>query len=151
VDWGAKHLIHSFDEPCFKLYRLHGDEFAIVATKHNTFEEFLNKLQLFANAFSNEEFNNDGTLLSFNVSIGLTPIKENPVKSMTCALIALKHAKNSKEMLVHYSDELPIIKAYEKNIYTLGFIKEAIKENSVVPYFQPIFSHKEGVITKYEP
>jgi len=146
----AKHLVHSFDEPCFKLYRLHSDEFAIVATRHNTFEEFLDKLHLFANEFSDEEFNNDGTHLSFNVAIGLTPLKENPIKSMTCALIALKHAKNSKEMLVHYSDELPIIKAYEKNIYTLGLIKEAIKENSVLPYFQPIFSHQERTITKYE-
>lgn len=148
--YAAKHLVHSFDEPCFRLYRLHSDEFAIVATHHNTFEEFLSKLQLFASEFSNQEFNNDGTHLSFNVSIGLTPFKENPVKSMTCALIALKHAKNSKEILMHYSDELPIMKEYEKNIYTLGLIKEAIKENGVIPYFQPIFSHKEGAITQYE-
>lgn len=146
----AKHLVSSFDEPCFRLYRLHSDEFAIVATQHNTFEEFLGKLHLFASEFSNQEFNNDGTNLSFNVSIGLTPFKENPVKSMTCALIALKHAKNSKEILMHYSDELPIMKEYEKNIYTLGLIKEAIKENGVIPYFQPIFSHKEGAITQYE-
>lgn len=146
----AKHLIYAFHEPCFRLYRLHSDEFAIVATQHNTLEEFLKKLQLFASEFSHKEFNSDGTLLSFNISIGLTPLKENPVKSMTCALIALKHAKNSKELLVHYSDELPIIKAYEKNIFTLGLIKEAIKENGVIPYFQPIFSHKEGTITKYE-
>jgi len=146
----AKHLVHAFNEPCFRLYRLHSDEFAIVATQHNTFEEFLDKLHLFASEFSDEEFNNDGTLLSFNISIGLTPMKQTPIKSMTCALIALKHAKNSKEMLVHYSDELPIIKAYEKNIYTLGLIKEAIKENGVIPYFQPIFCHEKGVITKYE-
>jgi len=69
---------------------------------------------------------------------------------MTCALVALKHAKNSKEILVQYSDELPIIKEYEKNIYTLNLIKEAIKEKSVIPYFQPIFSHKDAAITKYE-
>lgn len=99
---------------------------------------------------SNEEFNNDGTLLSFGISIGIAPIQETPSKSMTCALVALKHAKNSKEPLVHYSDELPIIKAYEKNIYTLNLIKHAIKENTVIPYFQPIFSHKEGAITKHE-
>jgi len=146
----ATYLVHSFSEPCFRLYRLHGDEFAIVATQHNTFEEFVDKLQCFASEFSNEEFNNDGTLLSFGISIGIAPIQETPSKSMTCALVALKHAKNSKEPLVHYSDELPIIKAYEKNIYTLNLIKHAIKENTVIPYFQPIFSHKEGAITKHE-
>lgn len=150
LNYTAKHLLHFFDEPYFKLYRLHSDEFAIIVTNGCSLEFFIEKLNTFANDFSNQQFNHDGTLLSFTVAIGVTSKKSSPVKSMTCASIALKQAKNSQETIVTYHEHIPIIKEYENNIHMVNIIKEAIKRQDVIPYFQPIYSHAHSKITKYE-
>lgn len=150
LNYTAKHLLHVFDEPYFKLYRLHSDEFAIIVTNGCSLEFFIEKLNTFANEFSNQQFNHDGTLLSFTVAIGVTSKQSTPVKSMTCASIALKQAKNSQETIVTYHDQIPIIKEYENNIHMVNIIKEAIKRQDIIPYFQPIYSHAQSKITKYE-
>ena len=65
------------------------------------------------------------------------------------AEMALKYAKRNKQHIVLYSKDLGIEKVYEENILWARKITDALKENRVVPYFQPILNLQNNKIEKY--
>jgi c-di-GMP phosphodiesterase len=146
----AKALKFYFEPLGVKLYRINSDEFAILRTHEILLKSFLETLDLFSIEFPNEEFVFEENSLSFNIAMGMTDERESPIKSITAALIALRHAKNARETIVCFTQELPLIKEYEHNISVVKRIKRALKKNKVVPYFQPIFSYEYGTVVKYE-
>ena len=63
---------------------------------------------------------------------------------------ALKLSRQVDDDLVLYSDNLNRNSELESNIYWNKQIKEAILNNRIVPFFQPIYDNKLNKITKYE-
>lgn len=65
--------------------------------------------------------------------------------------ISQLEAKN-KNLNYYLSEQvgMDIIKEQEKNIYWIDFLKKSFKEDSIVPFFQPIVESKSGKIVKYE-
>lgn len=49
-----------------------------------------------------------------------------------------------------YSDEISLDEEYANNIKWAGKIKEAIKNDNIVPVFQPIVNNKDDSWEKYE-
>lgn len=66
------------------------------------------------------------------------------------AMIAIDIAKRHKEKSCFFDEKLVDKLSYKKNMEILYSVEEAIKEDRIVPYFQPIMDLKTGNIYKYE-
>lgn len=136
-------LIHT---PNKRLYRLGGDDFAIVL--ENT--QRLHVLQL-AEAITEQIEDHTFIIetIKFNITVktainDIYPILEN-------ADLALKEIKkDNTTSVVEYSQKLDLKKKIEKNLETITLIKNAIKNDKILPYFQPIINLQTLQIEKYE-
>ncbi len=128
------------------IYRIGGDEFAILATNKSVdelmqigtnLEEFIRKQNL--------KIDNILTNLSVRVAINnVVPLLENA----DLALKALKEVTNKR--VVKYEEKLSIKKEWQKNLEVINMVKSALKEDRIVPYFQGIVNLQTMKIEKYE-
>jgi diguanylate cyclase (GGDEF)-like protein len=128
------------------IYRLGGDEFGIL------FSNISNKKALdiaynFEKKISNHDFNVYDLTLHLLVSIAsnsIAPILENT--DLALKLLKKDHTKR----ILEYSDDLNIKTNVKENMNTIELIKSAVKEDRIVPFFQPIINLKTSKIEKYE-
>ena len=130
-----------------QLFYLGSDEFAIVSDVVNDkkLRTYLNDLQSKINAFTIEI---DGNRLKGTVTIAVASGREKILKH---AHIALKEAKNEgKNRIKFYNKSLNIEKLQQKIQHFSPIIREAIEEDDVIPYFQPIVDNRTKTIHKFE-
>jgi diguanylate cyclase (GGDEF)-like protein len=133
--------------PYFKLYRLGGDEYAILDTKSDDIEEFEVLIHNLARVLSERFYINIDQEISLSVTIGAAYNRENLVIH---ADMALKSAKIRNKSHLFYDDDMLIVSEYEKNLRWTKTLKQAIVADRVFPYYQPIFNNKTGRIEHYE-
>lgn len=129
-------------------YRLYGNVFALVNTSMMNFskyDEFISEsLKVFKeNALFIETENLE---LYINITLGISIAQEDPIKTAT---IALNKAKKLNKRFFVYNTEIDTKESIKNSIYWREKIKEALQNNCVVPFFQPIFN-TENEIVKYE-
>ena len=90
------------------------------------------------------EKTNTSIVLTFTIGICLE--NEDCFKK---ANIALKKAKKSKDTFAYYSQHMINKERYQKQIDMANIIKDALKLNQVVPFYQPIIN-RNGDVIKYE-
>jgi c-di-GMP phosphodiesterase len=132
-----------------KLYKLSGDEFAIilenrVMANETTTKAIAKQLSTFIETL---DFTISGTVINLSSSIGYSCSKENLLASSD---MALKYAKTHHKDYIYFSDVSFIEERYEENIIWTKKLKEAIVTNHIVPYYQPIIDNKSGKVVKYE-
>jgi len=66
------------------------------------------------------------------------------------ANMALKLAKKKSKNIIFYSDEASLNEEYKNNLKWIQEIKDAILDDRIVMYFQPIIDNKTNTINKYE-
>jgi diguanylate cyclase (GGDEF)-like protein len=131
----------------YELYRTSGDEFSICANEEssNNFENFIQNISNFVIhlplyiAKLNEEIYIDAT-------IGVSLDKEN---LLTQADIALKFAKTNQKALVIYHESMNTLPKMKNTLIWKRKIQYALKNNKVIPVFQPIVN-SNGKVIKYE-
>ena len=64
--------------------------------------------------------------------------------------MALKKAKRLQKNYIIFNESMQISKEYEYNISWAKKLKDSIRGNNIVPYFQPIFNNHTNKIEKYE-
>ncbi len=131
----------------YKLYKLPGNEFALYSKKaksETVFSSILYDLEssLNKNTFFIKDLEIDATF-----TIGAS-IKDKPL--LEKADIALQEAYRAKKPIVVYNSTYEIEKTIDNNIQMIKKIKCAIKNDRIVPYFQPIYDNKTGKIKSYE-
>ncbi len=130
-------------------YRISGDEFVLHRTveKQNkctctkTIDALLQMMErepLFIEKI--DEF------ITISVTIGFACDPQNPLGK---ADIALKHAKKNRKKFIRYTSDMDNRVDLEKTLYWRKEIRQALKEDRVIPYFQPIVNRSQE-ITKYE-
>jgi len=129
-----------------EIYKLHADEFAILANGIEK-NDFIIHINSVIETISKKEFTIEGNQIHITVSGGISFETENLFIS---ADIALQYAKQKDKNLFTYNDDLSIIKDVEKNINSVKMLKQAIKNDSIIPYFQPIYNLTKSKIEKYE-
>jgi diguanylate cyclase (GGDEF)-like protein len=144
----AERLKNNFSEkfPEAKFYRLGGDDFAIVFefVSMTHLEEII---QIVLELFNNQTFITKGISVDITVSAGASHAN----KLFETADMALKHAKQSKrERYAIYNPKLDASEKIAKNINELKQLNQAIENDGIVPYFQPIFDLETNKIVKYE-
>ncbi|WP_456451382.1 EAL domain-containing protein [Hydrogenimonas sp.] len=131
----------------YEIYHLQGDEFAVVELDKknaNTFLAMIRQAAKLAREFHFTDANGDFVL---QVSIGVAIDQRRPLVK---ADMALKHAKNSNESMVVYSDNLIQPHRYLENVTMTKELANAIKEERIVPYFQTIADTQTLEVYKYE-
>ena len=126
------------------VYILGTDDFGILAQKEKC--KILECAKEIINYFENNEINIDGIVVNISVSIGISdkyPYLEN-------ADIALKNTKTThRENIIYFTPEMDYKNKIAQNIQKTNILYEALKEDRIALYFQPIVD-KEGKAIKYE-
>jgi len=127
-------------------YRISGDTF-VVLSKPLVLKQAVHIAKRWRNQIISKSFCINNIEISVNVKIAINdiyPLLEN-------ADIVLKKIKleNQKDIIV-YSQKLKLREKIQNNINILNLTKEAIRNNMVHAFFQPILNLKSQKIEKYE-
>lgn len=137
--------IEDFDLNKKKIYRVNADCFAIVVETKDKF--YLNSMALeIISQIENSLFIYEELELPVYIQAGIS--QEEPF--LRNAELAILQTKNSFEKVSFYTTELNNKKHSIENINMLKKVKEALKNNKIRPFFQPIVDLNTKNIVKYE-
>jgi len=129
-------------------YRISGDEFAVVFSLKNFSHE---EIELNAHKLNTQltEERYQIANIQHTVSINIAISKYKPL--LETADMALKQLKQKPTVnILHYSQEYNIKETIRNNIEMTQILHDAINNNRIIPYFQPIIDLKTREIVKYE-
>lgn len=143
------------------VYRIHGDEYAVLVNKcweDTLLEEMALKLN---DAVTRTPYVHREADIRISVTIGCAyggnsspPGADGGPgiwKGLTNqANMAMRRARSQKKDFLLYNDNLEVFQEYEHNLFWTAKIREALEENRIIPYFQPILNHATGKVEKYE-
>ncbi len=130
-----------------KLYKLHADEYAVLIPEKiekNSFKQLLNFLH---DAGEEKPYVYYWQKIRVDITLGVSNDKNDIFEK---ADMALKYAKRKRMIYFSYDESMRIIKEYESNLQWARIIREAIEEERIISYFQPIINNKNKSIEKYE-
>ena len=128
------------------VYRLHADEFAVVIDNAYD-EEQLNELGRSLTAHCQDlPYYYEKEALRLHVSIGMAVTSARHLEKVDMALSVAR----SRKRFVTYHPELEVSKRYADNLHWLHVIREALEQDRIVPFFQPILNNRTGAIEKFE-
>lgn len=129
------------------LYKLHADEYAVLAQNDNRFEDLFLIVKELHDKGEKQLYVYQDQKIPINVSMGIARGIE---KIFEKADMALKYVKSKKIHYYFYDDSLQIKREYENNLRWTQLIKNAIEKNRIIPFFQPIVNTKNNEIEIYE-
>ena len=129
-------------------YRLSGDIFALTNISNIPFEDIFILIEELNKTFLNRKIFVDKLNVDIVVSmtIGISIFQEEPILT---AAMALKKAKSLNQSYFVYNNELDSKELIIQSLYWREKIKNAVSENKIIPFYQPIVNRKKEVI-KYE-
>jgi diguanylate cyclase (GGDEF)-like protein len=133
-------------ESC-ELYRLGGDEFVILSYEKDT-QKLLQNIQQLIKYVHEHPLEIDEQEISLSITVGIS--YEETSQLLPTANMALKAARRNKKSLAVYTHELSLNDEYENNIRWIKEIRNAIKDDRIQLYYQPIMDNKNNTIYKYE-
>ncbi|WP_151901074.1 GGDEF domain-containing phosphodiesterase [Sulfurimonas hydrogeniphila] len=135
------------EEQNISVTRLSGDEFALcfrARPSHRTFMRIVNSL---SKEIEQMVFHYEENEIYIRVTMGGTL---QPNEMLEKADIALKVAKEQKKYFLLYDEKLEIERKYQENMEWVKKLKAAIKEERIMPFFQPIFDTRTKKAVSYE-
>ncbi len=136
-----------------KAYRLHGDEFLLyfeegflsVSNYHEQIDAMMNDIE---NTIADCDTHNCASL-TLSAGVALYTSSTIHEKLLQYAGMAYKEAKAGHKKFLVYHESMQ--KAdYENNIQWIQKIKDAIAQDRIVTFYQPIIDNRTGTISKYE-
>jgi PAS domain S-box-containing protein/diguanylate cyclase (GGDEF)-like protein len=130
-----------------KLFRVSGDEFGILTVDmpaHNVVQQ----AQAIIKYINSHIYDVKGETVELNATVSIS--LENKEKLLVTADMALKVARRESKNLIVFDKNMNLDKEYENNMLWTKKIKEAIKNDKIVLFFQPIIDNASGKINKYE-
>ena len=131
----------------FETYRIDGDEFAILYYDDISIEDLKSTIENLLSLFEKELFHIEDELIHVQFSVGIAKVKDN---LLTKADIAVHSAKENKIRISIYEENANIEQKFKKNIAIAAAIREALFENRIICFYQPIVDLKTNTIAKYE-
>ncbi len=143
----------------YRLYKMHADEYTILIESAANLKDLDHWGIYLSEEVMERPFIYKDTEIYITVSLGIGTAQNVPAgesgleigrNALRNADMALKRAKVSRKKYVVYQEFMEIVKEYENNIQWTKKLKSAIKDDRIVPYFQPILNNHTGKIEKYE-
>ena len=137
-----------------QVYRLPGDEFAILAPVMTPEAAHQLAAQV-RDLVTGDRIYWQQQRLTVDVSIGIAlRSKRKPEdvadQLVSQAKVAVLQAREQGRHHLLYDPAVGVEENYENNLYWANRLKEAIDHDRLVPWFQPIHDNQSGRITKYE-
>lgn len=129
------------------LFKLGSDEYALLFNREEEVDNNIAFLEYLIDKTAEESFVIEGIEVILTISVGFDPVSDKVLENATRAL---KQAKLEHKSLLVYTPVLGAKKEQEKNIEWYKEIKEALQDDRIVPYYQPIVDTKTHEIVKYE-
>ncbi len=131
----------------FNIYRVHSDVFAVLAPYIDK-QTFIDRTIAGINAVTGEVFKLDGKEVLIRYRAGFADDAKDIIAK---ADIALQQAKSENKSYVVYDiNNISNSDTYEQNIKVMKMLTDAVENDRVVPFFQPIYDFGLKTITKYE-
>jgi len=136
------------NDDVWKVYRLEADIFALLSIDGNT-PDIHQEVKHLQNSVSDNSFFINGVNYRINVTIGI--VEREIGNIIQKAEFALHEARKlGRNRVQTYSNDLNVIKQIEENTKWTKWLKEALDDNKLIAYFQPIVDCKIDKIVKYE-
>lgn len=161
----ADQLLHSFatelvnyakDIKNATVYKLPVDEYVILVQSNCSKVEIDECITDLSHALNNKVYTIDDYEISLNVTIGIAGSDIGSLyhidkkEVMAHSDMALKLAKKRRKNYLYYDESLHIKEDYTNNVLWIKRLRDAIYDNRVVPFYQPIVNAKTLKIEKYE-
>lgn len=137
-----------------RVYRLPGDEFAILAPllEEQPIQELAGQLRHLVNG---ERIYWQQQPLTLDVTIGMAIRRsrksgDSADQLVSQAKVAVLQAREQNRHHLLYDPSVGIEENYEANLYWANRLKAAIDDDRLVPWFQPIHDNQQQRVTKYE-
>lgn len=137
-----------------RVYRLPGDEFAILAPLFD--EQAIGELAVqIRHLVNGERIYWQQQPLTVDVSIGMAMRRDHkPGDSadqlVSQAKVAVLQAREQNRHHLLYDPSVGVEENYEANLYWANRLKAAIDDDRLIPWFQPIYDNQLQRVTKYE-
>ena len=130
-----------------KLYRLGSDEFVILC--HNTHPlDMVENISNLIRKINKQHLVIEDQEIALGITVG-SSFEEND-KLLSTAGMALNIARREGKSFSLYSHKLSLESEYENNIKWIKEIKDAISEDRIKMFFQPIVNNSDNTTNKYE-
>lgn len=130
----------------YTLYRVQADVFALYSLKESEVE-VVKTISDFINTAGKEPYSINNTNIILTYTSGVASDNEN---LFTYADIALSEAKNKNVRVKAYDDSMNNIQEYKQNILWVKKLYKALADDSIRPFYQPIYNYHTKKIEKYE-
>lgn len=135
--------------PNHELYRVSGDEFAVIfSNDYNSLEELHEYIQKQLNTLESHKYKVDDIEITLSISCG--GAYANSKNLYKLSHMALKESAETNNKFIFFDENNLADNAIKKNYEMINSIKSAINDNRIIPYFQGIVDNKTNKITKYE-
>ena len=134
------------DQNNLNSYRVNSDIFAVVDNIGSK-EDFIEKAMFLQNVINNQCFFYEHGKIYITVAIGISLGEESLFEK---AEMALHYVKKNKKLFQIYEENLNIYEGIKENITWTKKIRDAIAENRIIPFFQPIVNNHLGTVEKCE-
>ena len=141
-------ILHNSSCPACSVYRLEADIFAVL-TAHKEIQDVQKEVMRIQNTITKHSFLINAIEHRVNVTMGV--VERDMGNMIQKAEIALREArKMSRNRIQVYSDGLAVIQQIKDNTKWTKWLKDALDNDKLITYYQPIIDCKSGEITKYE-
>lgn len=131
-----------------KLYRLEADIFAVL-TDNKEVPEIQKEVLRLQSTITKHSFLINSIEHRINVTMGV--VEHDMGNMIQKAEIALREArKMSRNRIQVYSDGLAVIQQIKENTKWTKWLKDALDNNKLLTYYQPIIDCQSGEVCKYE-
>lgn len=129
------------------VYKLHSDTYAILFNTSNTTQTAEILITNVAAKLAEQAFFYKGIEIFITIAGGYSDTHEQTIEN---AEIALKSAKEHRILFKQFDPSMRSNQMHEDNIKWYKIIKDALKEERLFPFYQPIVNNDNGDIVKYE-
>ena len=136
-----------------RLFRMAADEYAILADEQIPESAFLEDVVMLSHYLNPLHLHCRGHEIRLRVSIGAVIAARNDGKRPLTAMasIAMKEAKRRPQRAYYFYSEIADASfQLEQNLATVGRLDYAIKNETVICHYQPIYHVESGSVSKFE-
>lgn len=141
------------------LYKLEIDEFAFLFNHSSDLDRVRQTADIIIEMVNDYPFEVDNTEITITISLGIASLTDSELLKefsnrtpgiLAQADMALKKAKEKHVPFLVYQHSMEIPREYAENIRWTHEVKQSIKEDRVVPFYQPILNNRTGLVEKFE-
>lgn len=140
-------LLVNMEDGEVSAYRLSGDEFGLLGDKNCSSEAFEKRCMKILENLSHTVFSIDSNELTVSATMG---VAEKSGNVYVKAGMALRVAKESQKKFLFYNSDIDIQRRTGENLRWTKAIKDAIEDERMALYIQPIVNRVTGAVDKYE-